>query len=199
MAFIPAADTMRVVFQYVINSTPYSNVIHMKHAVGPNTVPSMNAAGAALETWWTTFMQPSMSNESTLSTITMTDISQPNSFQVIRSVSLPGALVGATLPMNVAFVIKLSGAFIGRTNRGRQYIAPLREVDVVGNDLDTLRAGEFVFAYERFFVANAVPDYDLAIVSYQQNNVPRIAAQVRLVTDVSAVTLQVGTRRKRLP
>ena len=198
MAFVPALDTVLARFNFSGAGVPMSINLHFRSIVSPITISMLQSLGADLATWWNTSLGQVMSDFLTLDNITITDQTVPNSIQHVEVVGTTGALVGSTLPTNVAFVIKSNTNFIGRSFRGRSYIPLLRESDVTANLMAQITADAIVASFQDLLNPAVIAGFDPVVVSKFSNNVQRVNAVVTPIVSYSYTDLTVDTRRKRL-
>jgi hypothetical protein len=199
MAFIPTPDTARCELSYVVNGNPISNILNFRCETASPGLTELTALADAVDNWAETVLMPTMSDECTYQGTRTIDISAPNGLFVDRPSATPGLLNGAILPLNCAFVIKHTTSRVGRSYRGRTYIAPLREQDVVENTFDSLIAGDLITAFDTLRLNVFAAGWRFVILSYYANGAARLNGSTAAVTSSSVTSLRVDTRRKRLP
>lgn len=200
MAFIPAPGV--ALFELVFNlaAQEIENTLWLQSTtVWDSTF--LDTVGGALASWWATELAPSLSTDLELVRVVGTAKHVQSGAQAIVTAGLPAA-GDAPLPAaanGTAFVVKFGTANIGRSNRGRNYIAGIPADDWVNSLLVTGTANAITAAYNALPAALAGLPATHVVTSFSFNNVPRTTAQSTPVTSYSATTLGSRSQRRRNP
>lgn len=199
MAFIPAANTVRVVFDYTWDG---ENVVNVMHVVTPDgvTLEKMQDVAAIARGWWVNELSPALSEDIQLESVTVTDISVEDGQQTIDITGLPdtGDVASESVPNNVALCVSGHTFFTGRSNRARTYVAGLPNSAVVNNTVLTGNLGVIVDAFNEYRALLVAEGYFPVVASFVNNGVPRVTAQVHGINSYTAND-RVDTQRRRLP
>lgn len=109
------------------------------------TPSSAEALAVDVWDWWEASLAPILSNEISLQSIQVTDMTSASGF-VVDYVAPGGAITGdlelQALPNNVSLVVSFRTGLRGRKNRGRNFLAGLSEASIASNAWDsTVRSG----------------------------------------------------------
>lgn len=199
MAFIPLPRGIKITFVFTLFGQEVTVTLHVQ--APENVTPTiLQQAGVAAINLWETSMRNTMSNDVTLQKVVLTDVSVQDGAQRIQ---LPGTLVTGSITSpamssNVAAVVSLRTARIGRSYRGRIYIPGIPESLVTSNGLDTsLRSAlsSLGAAVNSVFTAAG---FQTVIASYYNNGAVRTTGHAEPVTSYQVPTT-VKTQRRRLP
>lgn len=170
---------------------------------GTVTEADLDDVGSFLASWFDTEMQPLMTAGYVLERIKLRDMTSENSFSKdwVGILPLTGVMAGNSLPSNVAWCLKKQTGRAGRSYRGRIYHPGMGEAQVSGNYVDATYASDVIDAYN-YIVDNITgvgQGFEMVVVSYQNNGVPRTSGLATVVTGIVATDLRVDTQRRRLP
>jgi hypothetical protein len=202
MVFVPAADTVKVDFRQTLYGQQVSNTLYFRSIAGPFGVADVDTLTTELVQFWTVGLAPNLVEELTLRELYVTDLTTQTSptwtYPVVPAAS--GDITVGGLPGNVTFCVSFRASGRGRSSRGRNYIAGLSEVDVVGNTFDATKADNLVQAYIDGILTNAdiTASWEMVVVSTVENKAPRASALVQPVTSVLYTDLTVDSQRRRL-
>src|SRR5512145_987200 len=199
MAFIPVPNAAQVVINQRLHGEEVVNVLHFARS-GGFPLASLGALATLVSTNWVSEVLPNLSADLTLESVVARDLSVADGQQAVQAVSPAeaGGIGQAALPGNVAYVITHRTAFIGRSRRGRTYLAGLGEDDVTANTFLTVRADALATAFNTLRTELAGAGFFFCIVSRYTNGAPR-ATGITTAVDVSvARDYTVDTQRGRL-
>lgn len=200
MAFQPVAATALAELVFDLDGEVTENTLYFRK---PNayTLADLTDLATKLRTWWTTLMQPAISNACALTSIKCTSLNDQTGPQFILTAGLPaaGADPSDAVPNNSAFVVTFRTALIGRSFRGRNYIGGIPETVV-----DTSRILPATATYFRDAYAG-IPGIVTAahlwvVVSRTVNGVIQMpTALTNPVISVDVVDTVMDSQRRRLP
>lgn len=199
MAFIPLFNGVKVEVKFTLAGQLVVNVYHFE-SVDPIVTANLTALAALIKAAWIAEQQGAMSSLLSLNEIVCTDVSEEEGLQVIYTAGLPevGESASPGLPNNVALVVKNFTDQIGRSRRGRTYIAGITETDVNANIPSNVFAAACV-AYHTAIAEDALAaGFIFGVASYQHNNAPRVTAEFTPFTGFS-VDMVTDSQRRRLP
>jgi hypothetical protein len=161
----------------------------------------LDTVAGSLASWWATELAPVMSDDMVLIRVVGTAKNVQSGAQAIVTAGMPiaGDDPRAAAPNNVAFVVKFGTAFIGRSNRGRNYVTGYPSESWVGSSLVAGAANPTTAAYNALPAVLAGNTAEHVVASFQFNNVPRVTAQLTPVTSYVAVTPASRSQRRRNP
>lgn len=198
---IPTADTVRAELIFNYGTVVLENVLHFTTELVSWGTANMEDLGAALYNWANIEYLGWMSDDIQLAEILLTSLDPAHAFQINATGDYPviGGTVDPILPSNVNAVVKFLTGNIGRSFRGRAYVPGLGESFVVGNALDTAKAGQLLNVWEELpDILNAeAPDWFHTVVSFYTAGAPRANGVATPVTTY-AVDGLVKTQRRRL-
>lgn len=197
MPFQPVPFGLKVAMEFNKNSQLVVNVYHVI-TNDPIVTANLTAIGNVFLNWWTNHLRQTQSVALALQQIVVTALNEQEGIQVtIPGSGLAGTQAGADAPNNVAIVASHRTAQIGRTRRGRTYLAGIVAADVQADTVPSARATAIAIAYSTLRSAINAENAYLAVVSYQFNNVPRPAGIATAIT-TTLVDTRVDTQRRRL-
>lgn len=175
------------------------NVYHVSTS-NPITTVNLTALAQVFIDWWNTDGKTQSSAAMALDNVVVTDVSQQNGLQVQVDVSpaVPGTLVGADTPSNVAAVVSWRTGQSGRSYRGRTYWGGLIASEVSTNFISAPRIAGMLVAFASLRTAILATGNVLVVASYRANGAPRV---VGTPTPINSITMdtRVDTQRRRLP
>jgi len=198
--FVPASNVVQAELRMVSNGEPIENTLYFERAA-PWDIITMDALGAALQTWWGAGLATQLCNTLSLNEIYLTDLTTQTSLAITHPVTPPivGSMPDAPCSNNVAFCISFRTSNRGRSARGRNYIGGLTETIVNGNLVSSTFANNVRGIYSQLIALAAGQDCTWIVCSRWQNKVPRPQAVRYLIREVVYTNLVVDTQRRRLP
>ena len=95
MGFTPIPDTVKCALIYRGGGNQEMvNTIYFRKTGGGVTFADLNTVSTAVQAWWTSRLQPLVSQDVTLDRLELLDLTQQGSFERLTSVNLPGTKVG---------------------------------------------------------------------------------------------------------
>ena len=201
MAFQPVVNTAKISLEGSLNGAVIVNTLYFRSTGGAITETSLNDLVADVRNWWRDRMLPEMPTSYTFERIVGTDLTIDGGLQEEKTPAEDGAVLGGILPNNVAYVIKFTTGFSGRSKRGRNYLAGLRVADVNDNTLSEAQASAYIGIYQQILPGgvDAPAGFEWVIVSRYSDGALRPSGLVTPITGVSVTDRRVDTMRKRLP
>jgi hypothetical protein len=199
MAFVPLPNGIKVCFNFLLRSVPVSFCLHVTAPATVGQTDVDTVAAIALD-WWEQVFRLLVSQDLCVDNIQATDVSQQPAVQsTLPSLTFPcGDAAFDATPNQVAVVVSLRTAFIGRSYRGRVYIPGLVGSSIVDNQISTGQQTGLQNAFAALDAAFDVAGYTWVVASYQENNVLRSTA-VGTPVETLIVNRRVDTQRRRLP
>jgi hypothetical protein len=197
MAFIPASNVLQVNFIQAMGNVQVQNVQYWRHG-GAIDQAAADALGAALVAWWDVEFSATLTTELQLNALRMQDLTTDVApvYEYTTGLPVTGQHAVPALPPFVAFCISLRTANRGRSGRGRQYVAGLREDQASGNTYAQGAAQALVDAYME--LVNFPPTgWEWGVLSRQNNGVPRTQGLFQPITAVIYTDLTLDTQRGR--
>lgn len=199
MAFIPVPDTAEVRVEQTLHGEQVNNILHFAR-VGGWDGPSLSSLAALVFGQWGNNVMAPLSSALELQQVVARDISVQDGEQLISPAgpAVPGGVSGPALPGNVAFCITHRTGLVGRSRRGRSYVAGLPEAAVTGNALSSASANALETAFNAVRAATNAQGYFFCVVSRYTNGAPRPAGITTPVIGSVARDLTVDSQRGRL-
>lgn len=199
MAFIPLPKGVRVAMEFTKNGQLVVNVYHVI-SDAPLVTANLNAIAAAFQTWWATDLGATQVSALALVRVIATAIDEEGGAQGISTPTTPiaGSVSGTDTPNNVAAVVTHLTGRVGRSYRGRTYLAGLLSSEVSNDAIPSGRVAGILAAYAALNGRILATQSKHHVVSYVNNGVPRTTAISSLVTGYKMNT-RVDTQRRRLP
>lgn len=199
MAFIPVPDTAEVRVEQRLFGQEVNNILHFARVGGWNAASLSQLATLVFGVWGNQVL-PALSQDLTLETVNARDISLQDGVQQQSPAgpAVPGGINSPSLPGNVAFCITHRTGLVGRSRRGRTYVAGLAEQDVTGNVLASGRANQIEAAFNALRATSNAQGFFFCVVSRYTANQPRVAGVTTPVTTSVARDQTVDSQRGRL-
>jgi hypothetical protein len=211
MAFVPALNTARVSVIQSLHGQTVVNVYHVQNNVAWSQATLTTLANLFIG-WMNDEMASDLSVELLFVAVRCQDMTTSNGLLV--EVTFP-ALSGGdapeqSLPGNVALCVRHSGAFAGRSRRGRTYIAGLIEGQVQNSTVTAAYRDNIVGGFNGLSALVNASGLTLVVASFYQGytqNPPRYkkvptpragGAVLTPITNHIADTV-VDSQRRRLP
>lgn len=199
--FIPAPNTASVEFIYNNTGQISENVIHVEKG-SPFTLAQLQALRGTVDTWdsgQNSHLRTTGVTLFRIRTKALDSLGSPMEDYFLPT-PRPGTITSATVPMNVAFCMKLSSGLTGRSNRGRWYAGNFG----IDNTLDPghMTAGSvsgFVGAMNNLLTTLSGAGYTWVVTSYRTGGAWRTTAHNVAVATVVAVDNVLDSQRRRLP
>lgn len=197
--FVPLPNGIKVTFVFQLYGKTVTVNVHVTNSQGVDAT-SLNAAINSAKAWWTNHLKPIASTHLSIVSIHAVDVSQEGGGKVDFDYAPPeqGAAQVESMSNNVALVMSLRTARIGRSYRGRIYIPGIPENAVTGNTLTTQAATDYAAAAAGLLTRFNTGVQQLVVASYQNQGVPRTVA-VATPIQATIVGTRVDTQRRRLP
>lgn len=134
MPFQPVPQVVEVNINQRLHGEQVQNNLHLI-AYSPWTQERMQVAAGEVATWVGDTLYAYLSNQLTMVSIKVTDLSgqEAGVYEFVPTVPVAGQVGQPALPGNAACVVSFRTALRGRSGRGRNYIAGIAEGDVNGN------------------------------------------------------------------
>lgn len=200
MAFQRVAATALAELIFDLDGEVTENTLYFRK---PNayTVADLTDLATKLRTWWTSLMQSHIAEACSLTSIKCTSLDAQTGPQFTLTAGLPavGAVPSNAVPNNSAFVVTFRTALIGRSFRGRNYIAGIPETQV---DVSRLAPGEVTYFRDAYAsIPSIVTSAHLWVVVSRTVNgvIQQPTALTNPVTSVDAIDNVMDSQRRRLP
>lgn len=198
--FVPVPNVVKAELIFSHSGQTAVNVLHYQAPGVPSAV-NMEDLCEGLITWWDVNMQPLVASSTALTLVRATDLTTQFAQVVEEQQGLPlaGSAAGAVPPSSVTLCMTKRTALRGRSHRGRLYHVGFTSAQITGNSVVTATVNSLLSVYNMLLAISSVDgNYELVVVSYQENNQPLSPGQftpvVRFTTDGI-----VDSQRRRLP
>lgn len=198
--FVPVLNTVSVETICLYNSQRVENVYHVH--VPSELESDMNLIAAAVKTWWTTNVQPSIAQTVSLEKIVVKGMLSRTSTGIEYVTGLP--VVGADntqgLPNHCAIAVKWITGMRGRSFRGRTYHFGIT-TQRLSNQNTITAAYQTVLknAYTALITdIEAITDHYMVVVSKMANKSWRVEGVTTRIVGC-AVDTTMDSQRRRLP
>ena len=200
MAFVPVPNTAQVSVLQTLFGQEVVNVLHFFKAGGYDLTSLTDLASLVRDRWKAEIL-PNQSEDLVMDGVRARNLDIQDGFQVevLAGAGNIGGVPGVSLPGNVAFVITHRTANIGRSRRGRTYLAGIRTSQVDDNAIAAPVASSFVTGFNNLRGTAAAAGFDLVVASRYTNGAPRVTGVVSLVINSVARDLFLDSQRGRLP
>lgn len=200
LPFQPAPDIAEADVNQLLGGSLVQNTLYFYKSSG--WLPSdLEALALGLQEWWGSSMKPLLTNRVSLRDVTCKDLTTDSGSVWVQSPLSPltGTVDEEPVAANVAFCLRLTTGFAGRSNRGRNYVTGFTRLGVNGSAISSGFANSLVSAYNALQgVADDISS-SWCILSRYHNNERRPVAVGQLVNGVSYSKLYVSTQRRRIP
>ena len=200
MPFQPVAATALVEIVQELDSQIIENTLYFRRA-NNYTVSQLEDLCASIEEWWTTLVLPNLAEALTLNRVIATALHASTGPQFVRPASDPfaGGINSDPLPNNNALCVSFRTGLLGRSFRGRNYVAGIAESDTLKSRVNAGRAEAIRAAYAD--MDSLVPGENVwVVVSRTVDGVVQSpTALTNAVTAVVLVDTVVDSQRRRSP
>lgn len=200
MPFVPTLDTAKVAVIQSLDNQQVINTMWFTYFSGW-TEELLQDLAEAVHNGWETRMLPLLSDDLTLREVTATDMESETgpSVSFIVTPFPAGGIVGTSMPNNVAACVTFLTAGRGRSARGRNYLAGITGDAATNNTMNSNFMGDVIDAYAGLKNDLAALGFNHAVVSFQNDGVPRSAGLPQTVTGYRFADATLDSQRRRLP
>lgn len=200
MAFIPAPLCSLVELVFVLAQQRVENTIWVRHDAVPNATLLSNIAEAMIG-WWKDNLAEQISQDCTLDLVQVTYKGDPTGPQAIETLGLPdaGNVPTGAVPNGSAFVVKFGTDLIGRSFRGRNYVAGLPATAVAGSIYSAPVTAAVLSAYSALAGVLTPLNAEHVVVSFHNNGVPRVSGVATAVSSYTNTNRGTRSQRRRNP
>lgn len=203
MPFQPAPGIIRADVNQRLQNEPLVNVLHFRPRSGSVDIVLLEELATTLLAAWQDNIMRVQSNDLSLISIVTTNIGIEGGSQVQRPLQNPptGLINARSMPANVAICATLRTPRVGRSYRGRMYLASPTETQVDGNFLEPVSLALWNGAVEGLFATfnDSSSNFDMVVLSRQNQLVVRPVALAERITSISLRNGRVDSQRRRLP
>jgi hypothetical protein len=200
--FVPSPDTCSVELVYGINGLYCENTFYVR---GPSDgfwdTAALADIALVFEGWFNTELSDRLSTDLTLASIKAREMASETGHYYER---LPfasyGRVASPALPNNVSIAVSLRTGFVGRSNRGRNFLVGIPESKVVGNSADASWCNDVLNNYDTLLstlVAHS-PSLSLVVYSRRSGGAWRSVASTPEVNNVVFTDTVIDSQRRRL-
>lgn len=195
----PGAASVRVEQQLAGNELNYI-LNFSRPGVEPYGASELTDLANLVYDWWVDRIGPELSSQVTLRSVTARALDGPFGPQVTYNPGTPagGAITQEAAPANVAFCVTHRSNLIGRSWRGRTYVAGFPRGDVALNQLAGAKVVAFVSAFNNLRTRASELGDTFVVLSRQFNKVVRPEAQWTPIRLSEANDSRVDSQRGRL-
>jgi len=198
MAFIETPACAKVAVEWTLFGRPIVNTLWFERADDDdyNTGTLEDLCGL-LSTWLQAELLPQLSES--IECVRLYATAQHSAFAPFFELpmgNVNGELTGGAMPTKVAMCIAFKSDVRGRSYRGRNYVAGIREADVADNAFGATRIAGVVAAYNALPAA-VLNDNIWVIVSHYADNAPRSQGVSVGVQFAQSVNSAIDIQRRR--
>lgn len=199
MPFIPTPACARVAIEQKLFSQDVVNTLWFSWGgAGEPAEEELLALAGYVKQWWIDQMAPVLSVDISIVNVNATGQASLTEPSVdTGGASTTGELAGAAIPSSNCVTISFRTYERGRSGRGRNYVAGLREVDVVGNVVDNATITGLVDAYLDL-IDNPLTPWNWCVVSHYSEGAAREEGYKQVVTSVTVADTNIDSQRRRL-
>jgi hypothetical protein len=200
MAFQPATKIIEVRMQFLQLTSFAENIYHVRSegVVGSGMLEDL---AAEFYNWWNSDVKAFVSEDVTLQSIKLRDLTSEFAAFYERSAGLPldGTLASPVLPFNVTPCVSWGTGLTGRSARGRTYHVGLSEVQALGGLLTDSAHDALLGAYAGLVdrIIDMGQDLNLCVLQRVEDGVPLADAIGRDII-TTAIDLALDSQRRRL-
>lgn len=200
MAFIPAPLCILCEMVFELGDQRVENTIWARVDTAPSAVFLDNLAGALI-TWWDTEVRSAISQDCALVLVQCTYKGSATGPQGSSTAGLPmnGSVPTAAAPNGTAFVVKFGTANIGRSYRGRNYVAGLPASSIADSIYSINETNDVLGAYSSLTALLGGLNAEHVVVSFFTGGAARPAGVATPVTSYTATTRGTRSQRRRNP
>lgn len=200
MAYIPAPNTAKVSLvgnlhgQTIVNSLCVERVDALTPAL-------LQDAATVMRTWYVDSYRAYLSDQYVLMRVEARDLSiqDGHGIEIDAPTFSTGLNTSGSMPANVALSIKKVTGMVGRTRRGRWYLAAVPRGVVVGSSVTNPWANMLVESMNYQLTLFQQAGWTPVVVSYQSNKIKRTTALTTPITSYVLVDYVLDSQRRRLP
>lgn len=198
MAFIPGLLVAEINLNQRLHGEQVQNTIYAVNFAGW-TPAGLELLVGEMITWVGSFLYVPLSQDISLFEVTARDISTQDGAQFTASPTAPviGLAGGQALPGNCAIVVTFRTGLTGRSRRGRNYVAGIREADSASNAVNGATVDAIRTAYENLVIPFGAAGCNHVVFSRFTNKAPRALGVPTIVTSYTADT-NLDSQRRRL-
>jgi len=202
MTFIPVENCAHVLIQGSLFGQQVDNDLYFRHTTGPIAASDLVTLATDIGSWWTTTIVPLLNEQYTAIFARARDLTTQFGFSSEVSLgATAGGVTGESAPNNCTMAVSFRTAFVGRSNRGRNYVPVLTNSQVTDNTIDAGFATDIVNGYALLIAGGgATPaGWTWVVVSRFNAGLPRVAGVFNEIFTVLTTDLIVDSQRRRLP
>lgn len=201
MAFQPAPNVVQARVEQTLAGEEVNFILNFGGAgADPANPAELQFFADVLRNWWVDELSANLTSAIVLNGVTVRNLGSQDGPQATSSEAapVPGTIGADPVPNNVAFCVTHRTALIGRSRRGRTYVAGFSRNEVANNLLAPARALAFVDAFNELRAVAASQGFVFCILSRFAGGQPRPAGVFVAVTGSVAVDNRVDSQRGRL-
>jgi len=200
----PVNHVLRCAITGLLAGTPWANILHVGYSGTLPIALSANAFATKIGLEWLSVWKPMQSHFLVYSECKVTDLTAPLAGVGVVALGGHGAVIGGSVPNQVAMLVHWSSALRYRGGHPRSYIPGLWESQL--HDSKTWVAALVALAQARLIAFEAVMGLfshggttltGLRVVHYRRHAAPLVPPQVEDILG-GTIELEVATQRRRL-
>lgn len=203
MAFQACPGVAEVVVHGTLDGENVYNVLHFKQTPATAwSAAALTTLATAVRAAWVTYILATVNVSYSVLEVSARDLDHEGGESGVAPISTatPGAILGDCLPNNVAVVCTLRTARVGRSYRGRMYIAGIAEADATRSRLVSAAATRFANVFANFNTAmQAITPGDWCVLSRRNQLALRPVGLGEPITSVALRDDVLDTQRRRMP
>lgn len=200
MPFVGAANVARCAIEGMVDGQLVVNTLWFQHGAGAIDIFSITDLANTLKLDWRDNIVPLLTEGYDLVQVVCRDYT--SQFGVAASnaaAGITGGITGESAPNNSACAISFQTGHSGRGLRGRNFIGPIPNSKVVGNDVDATWVGDLLAGYAAISADLLTIGWDHVIVNFQSGGIVLAEGQPYHITQYGVSDLIADSMRRRLP
>lgn len=200
MAFVPVINGAKVTIEGTQYSQPIINTFYFTHPTGWDE-GELQALVDVIDPLWETFVQTYVASTYNYVRTYARDMRAAVGVQAVQDDGArAGGVSSAYVPSNVALAVARLSGFVGRSARGRIFLAGIPDTQIGNGSLvSSTFANAAIAALDAIDAAAAGVDWTEVIASFVQGGVPLTTAVVYTVASWAVKDLVSDSMRRRLP
>lgn len=202
MPFIPVPWTVMIELRYQAHGSLLENTLYFWRD-GGFTTPLFTALVLHMYNWWNNELRINLGDQLVFRECKGTGLTVPNgavTYYIPPTLRYGDVVGGTAVPNNVSFSVSFRTASRGRSFRGRNYIPAMRSIMLNGDAVTTSQRDAWLQDYRCLLPGGTYDPLTCSwvVVSRYENGQPRTQGIVTPITQVVAVTDNLGSQRRRL-
>jgi len=198
MANPPIDRVVKAEIRFTWNGQLVENVMHFRNTIDQPSPADMEVLGNLIADTVNPDWLSVMTSTVTFREVYIEDYAGSISQSATVAGLGSGAVTGDSMPGGTTFCLSLRTGFVGRARRGRIYTIGMNEGQQSGGVVTSGYRNAWITNIQQLMLAVGTTNWELVVVSFMLNGLPRDEPLVTPVTTVLAVDDFVDSQRRRL-